>query len=306
VDVVLFSKLDRLSRSVMDFHNFAQEAAEHGADLVSVAESLDLTSPSQRFVATILAAFAEMEAATISERLVRGGRCGGCASVAGWSGTLGYQAAPHPAGRGRGLVVNGEEAALVRRLADHVLDGNSAYSAVAVARASGIKPRRADAWSLASIIAILTGDSALGRLRHRSALVRDETGLPVTPWEPILPLGDVERLRALLAPSGQGRGTHTRRKAARLLSGLVRCATCEGRMRVSTNLVNGRLVGRYACRGESEGRGCTSPTSITAEPLEQYIEQEYLRCMAASPSATPSQWFARWPTSPQLRRRSPT
>jgi site-specific DNA recombinase len=61
-DVIIFAKLDRLARNVIDFRAFAEEAAEHGAALVSVDESLDLTSPSGKFVATILAAGSQHEA----------------------------------------------------------------------------------------------------------------------------------------------------------------------------------------------------------------------------------------------------
>ena len=68
VQVVIFAKLDRLARNVIDFREFADEAAANGVALVSVAESLDLTTASGKFVATILAAFAEMEAATIAQR----------------------------------------------------------------------------------------------------------------------------------------------------------------------------------------------------------------------------------------------
>jgi len=72
VDVIVFAKLDRLARNVVDFRAFAEESAAHEVALVSVAESLDLTTPGGRFVATILAAFAEMEAAAIAQRTVEG------------------------------------------------------------------------------------------------------------------------------------------------------------------------------------------------------------------------------------------
>jgi DNA invertase Pin-like site-specific DNA recombinase len=39
VDVLIFAKLDRLARNVIDFRAFADEAADHGAALVSVAKN---------------------------------------------------------------------------------------------------------------------------------------------------------------------------------------------------------------------------------------------------------------------------
>src|SRR5262249_36255528 len=155
---------------------------------------------------------------------------------------------PHPSGQGRALAVDAAEAAHVRVAADHVLDGGSLYSALAVLDGRGSRPRRAETWSLGSLRIVLTGDAILGRLTHRGAVVRDEAGVPVQPWEPVLPLADVERLRALLAskPAEQ-----RRRRATRLLSGLVECAGCGGHMRVATSTqANGRTVLRYACRAK--------------------------------------------------------
>lgn len=107
VDVVIFAKLDRLARNVVDFRAFAEEAEGHGVALVSVAESLDLTTPSGRFVATILAAFAEMEAAAIASRTLEG--IAGAVGAGRWRGAsapYGYVSVPHASGKGRGLEIN--------------------------------------------------------------------------------------------------------------------------------------------------------------------------------------------------------
>src|SRR5690606_12518360 len=71
-DVVIFYNISRVARSVLDFHRLVEEAERHGAALVSVQERLDLTTPQGRFGATILAAFAEMEAEIIRARFQSG------------------------------------------------------------------------------------------------------------------------------------------------------------------------------------------------------------------------------------------
>jgi hypothetical protein len=116
-------------------------------------------------------------------------------------------------------------------------------------------------------------------------VVRDASGLPVQPWEPVLPLGDVERLRALLAPKP---AEDRRRRATRLLSGLVVCDGCGGRMRVaSTKQRNGRDVLRYACRAKADGRVCPHPTSVTCEGLEGWVEAGFLAVAGDQPMRQP-------------------
>ena len=105
-DVVIFAKLDRMARNVVDFMAFAAEAEEHGATLVSVAESLDLTSASGRFIATILTAFAEMEAAMIATRVTESiDSLRNSGRFAGGVVPYGYRSAPNPNGNGMVLVI---------------------------------------------------------------------------------------------------------------------------------------------------------------------------------------------------------
>lgn len=112
IDVVIFAALDRLARSVVDFRPFADEAAEHGVALVSVKETLDLTTPSGEFVATILAAFAEMEAKTIAQRTLAG--IADTRRLGRWAGgnpPYGMKVTSNPNGAGFILAPNADEAA---------------------------------------------------------------------------------------------------------------------------------------------------------------------------------------------------
>jgi DNA invertase Pin-like site-specific DNA recombinase len=126
--VIVFAKLDRLARTVIDFRAFADEAARHGAALVSVAESLDLTTPAGKFVATILAAFAEMEATTIAGRTLDG------ISESRRLGPLDRQRAVRVSTgartrdrAGQTLAPDPKASDIVREMARRVLDGEPLY-----------------------------------------------------------------------------------------------------------------------------------------------------------------------------------
>jgi len=77
-------KVDRLARSTLDFLNADGALRERGSGLVAVEDPVDMTTPQGRGFATMLAVFAEMEAAGIADRvkdarrkLLKDGRRGG-------------------------------------------------------------------------------------------------------------------------------------------------------------------------------------------------------------------------------------
>lgn len=69
LDLVIVYKLDRISRNVQDFSNTFAVFQEHNVGFVSVKESFDTSTPIGRTVMYILAAFAQLERETTSERV---------------------------------------------------------------------------------------------------------------------------------------------------------------------------------------------------------------------------------------------
>lgn len=69
-DVILVYKLDRLSRSVSDFHRLSNFLDSHRVALVSVTQHLDTSSPTGRLLRNILVDFANFERELITERIV--------------------------------------------------------------------------------------------------------------------------------------------------------------------------------------------------------------------------------------------
>ncbi len=76
VDVIVVWRLDRWGRSVADLMATLRELTELGAGFVSLTEALDLTTPSGRAMAGMLAIFAEFEREILRERV-----CAGIAEV---------------------------------------------------------------------------------------------------------------------------------------------------------------------------------------------------------------------------------
>jgi DNA invertase Pin-like site-specific DNA recombinase len=72
VDVVIVWRLDRWGRSLADLVTTLRELSEIGVGFVSLTEAIDLTTPSGRALAGMLAVFAEFERDILRERVKAG------------------------------------------------------------------------------------------------------------------------------------------------------------------------------------------------------------------------------------------
>ena len=109
VDVVVVYKIDRLSRSLMDFAKLVEVFDAHEVTFVSVTQSFNTTTSMGRLTLNILLSFAQFEREVIGERIrdkFAASRASGM-WMGGWA-PLGYDV------EDRKLVVNEAEAALVR------------------------------------------------------------------------------------------------------------------------------------------------------------------------------------------------
>ena len=72
IDVIVVWRLDRWGRSVADLMTTLRELLDLGVGFVSLTEALDLTTPSGRAMAGMLAIFAEFEREILRERVRAG------------------------------------------------------------------------------------------------------------------------------------------------------------------------------------------------------------------------------------------
>jgi len=210
----------------------------------------------------------QMRVASSIARLRRDGRYSG--------GTVpyGYRPDVNPTGPGRVLVVDDVEAAIVHEAARRILDGASVYSVTTDLNAREIPTRRGATWSIQALRQILTADAIVGRVKHHGEIVRDDEGIPMKVWPPVLDVEIWHRVRAHLgADLPKGDPKPQRRRRARLLSGVVTCALCNAPLYVKTN---GAGNAAYACTQRSNGRPCPG-VSISADRLEEYVTEEFLR-----------------------------
>ena len=113
VDCIVVYKVDRLSRSLMDFSRVMETLERHGCSFVSVTQQFNTTHSMGRLTLNILLSFAQFEREIIAERTRD--KMAAARKKGKWVGghpILGYDI-ERPAGR---LVVNAAEAEVVRSI----------------------------------------------------------------------------------------------------------------------------------------------------------------------------------------------
>src|SRR5690606_3430657 len=137
IDVVVVYKIDRLSRSLMDFAKLVEVFDRGGVTFVSVTQSFNTTTSMGRLTLNILLSFAQFEREVIGERIrdkIAASRKRGM-----WMGgfvPLGYEV------RDRKLVINDAEAATVRMIFERFVEVGSATALARALAAEGVRTRR--------------------------------------------------------------------------------------------------------------------------------------------------------------------
>ncbi|MBS7646710.1 MAG: recombinase family protein [Candidatus Bathyarchaeia archaeon] len=161
IDVIVFWKLDRFCRSLVDLVNIERMLRSWGVGLCSVTEFIDTTTPVGRFNFRNIASVAELERELIGERARLGLHA--LARELKWPNPhppLGYDKAED----GR-LVVNAEEAELVRRIFKMYLEEESMAQVAYRLNAEGVKTKRGGEWTARTVRDILTNGLYVGNYR---------------------------------------------------------------------------------------------------------------------------------------------
>ncbi len=137
VNTVVVYKIDRLSRSILDFHNMMKYFEKYGANFVSITQSFDTSTSMGKLTLNMLLSFAQFEREVSSERVrdkIRASKAKGL-----WMGgapRLGYDLI------NKKLVVNQTEAEQVRHLFEKYLELQSVNDLTEYAKQNGIFGKR--------------------------------------------------------------------------------------------------------------------------------------------------------------------
>jgi site-specific DNA recombinase len=272
VDCVVVYKVDRLSRSLLDFAKMMETFDKHHISFVSVTQQFNTATSMGRLVLNILLSFAQFEREIISERTRD--KIAATRRKGKWTGgvpLLGYDLDPQAAK----LKVNPKEAARVRAIFELYFQHGALQPTVRELahrrwRTKRRRNRRGDtcggrAFSRGSLHRLLTNVAYTGQVRYQNQLYPGEQPAIVTPeiWQ---------RVQDLLRNNrGSVRGRVENRSGA-LLQGLLYCTACAAAMTPTSSKCGGKRYRYYLCCGaHRRGRHNCPSGSIPARDIEEAV-----------------------------------
>ncbi len=137
INTVVVYKVDRLSRSILDFHNMMKYFDKYSCNFVSITQAFDTSTSMGKLTLNMLLSFAQFEREVSSERVrdkIRASKAKGL-----WMGgnpPLGYDI------KDKKLVINEAEAQQVKHLFEKYLELQSVKRLVQYAEAQGIHSKK--------------------------------------------------------------------------------------------------------------------------------------------------------------------
>jgi site-specific DNA recombinase len=273
VDCVVTYKVDRLSRSLLDFAKMMGRFEERHVTFVSVTQQFNSATSMGRLVLNVLLSFAQFEREIISERTRD--KIAATRRKGKWTGghpLLGYNVDP----RGSFLVVNEEEATRVRAIFALYLKHQGLIPVVQelerrqwlnkrwVTRKGHVRGGRP--FTKASLRQLLSNVVYAGKIKYKQEVHRGEHPgiVDLKVWRPV---------QALLHNNGRKAGVPVRHKGGAMLRGLLHCVPCGCAMTPSYAVRNKTQRYRYyvCCNAQRRGWSTCPSKAIPAEAIEQFV-----------------------------------
>jgi site-specific DNA recombinase len=227
IDIILLYKMDRLSRSLLDFMKLTEMLEQHNVSFVSVTQDINTSTSSGRMMLNILMTFSEFERAVIADRVRdriesakrRGKYCGG-------PPLLGYDADPN-----KKLQINKKEAKIVREAFTLYSRYGSAMETARILNECGYRTKdwtskkgrrhREQEFTADAVYRMLNNPLYLGQVHHRGQLFPGE-------HEAIVDQKLWDKVRELLRANAPIEAGFKKNSIASPFKGLLRCGHCGG------------------------------------------------------------------------------
>jgi site-specific DNA recombinase len=276
VDVVVVYKIDRLSRSLMDFSKLVSVFEDNSVTFVSITQSFNTTTSMGRLTLNILLSFAQFEREVIGERVrdkVAASRRKGI-----WMGgpvPFGYRCAD------RKLWVVEDEAAIVRMIFERFIRLGSATLLVQELAAEGIT-RRGKKLDKGGLYKMLANPLYIGMAVHKGIAYDGE-------HTAIIEQALWDKVRSITEVSSRVRANRTRVQTPALLKGLI-FAPGGRAMTPSHTRKKGRLYRYYVTMSViKEGPDACPVGRVPAAGVENAVIDQ-LRSLLRTPEVVVRTW----------------
>ncbi len=269
IDIIVVYKVDRLTRSLLDFSRLVEAFDASSTSFVSVTQSFNTTTSMGRLTLNMLLSFAQFEREVTAERIrdkIAASKARGM-----WMGgtpPLGY--APD----GRSLQIVPEHAALITRIFGRYLALGSVRLLADELERDGVRsPVRTTAkgkryggagFGRGQLYSMLRCPTYVGEIHHQG---RIHAGLHTA----IIVRATWDAVQAMLASNRQGEPRRGGRAVASLLAGKV--VDSDGQSLVATHTAKGAARYRYYVSRDLQTATNTNGLRIPAPELEAAVSQ---------------------------------
>jgi site-specific DNA recombinase len=270
IDCVVVYKVDRLSRSLLDFAGMMQLFDKHSVSFVSVTQQFNTATSMGRLILNVLLSFAQFEREIISERTRD--KIAATRRKGKWAGghpVLGYDVEPN----GFKLIVNPTEAERVREIFKLYLKYESLLPVVQELERRKWSNKRwktrkgpergGKPFTRTSLYKLITNVVYIGKVKYKDEQHPGEHAGIVDPavWQ---------RVHAILERNRRSGGAPVRNKYGAFLKGLIKCVPCACSMAPCHTLKGSKRYRYYLCVNaqKSGWKNCPSP-SVPAQQIEQ-------------------------------------
>ncbi|MFC5386576.1 recombinase family protein [Aquamicrobium segne] len=271
IDVIVVYKIDRLSRSLMDFSKLVEIFERNQVTFVSVTQSFNTTTSMGRLTLNILLSFAQFEREVIGERIRD--KFAASRKKGMWMGgyvPLGYDV------RDRKLVINEEEAKTVRMIFERFVAIGSATTMAKALAAEGIVNKRGRLIDKGFLYKLINNRIYIGEAVHKGTSYPGE-------HEAIIDRELWEAVHSILKTSPRLRAAASRNQTPAMLKGLI--FTDTGTAMTPTATKKGSKLYRYYTSMDlirNRTTDAAGPQRLAAGMVEDAVIGE-IRRMVATP-----------------------
>jgi site-specific DNA recombinase len=284
IDCVVVYKVDRLSRSLLDFGRLMEVFDRHKVAFVCVTQPFNTSTSMGRLVLHVLLSFAQFERELIGERTrdkIRATRQKG--KYAGGRPVLGYEVDPHA----KRLLVHPEEAARVRILFALYQEHSALLPVVEELQRRGWTTKRwtgrkgqtlgGMSFTRTHLHRLLTNPLYRGQIRYKGQLFPGEQPAIIDEalWN---------QVQTTLRSNQRGnQATPSRHRPGALLQGLLRCGACDAAMAPCNTRKGSKQYRYYGCNAAMKRGDRRCPArSVPAGEVERAVVEQ-LRMLGRDP-----------------------
>jgi DNA invertase Pin-like site-specific DNA recombinase len=292
ISCVVVYKVDRLSRSLLDFSQLLEFFEQSNVTFVSVTQAFNTNTSMGRLTLNILLSFAQFEREIISERTRD--KMGAAKKKGKWIGgrpPLGYDLDKV----NHRLIINQDEAKIVREIFDLYLEKRSLLSVAMALNEKNYKTKSYIAtkgnkfggikFKSTNVQLIVKNALYTGRVSYRGQLYPGE-------HERIISDDVFKEAQEILGNNRRERKIAGTTKHIGLLNNILRCKACNSTMYYVYSMKGKNKYNYYLCMNAQKRGYKSCPTRLIAAQTIENKFMEFLRKITKDPRIEASAWEA--------------